>query len=1018
MNKLEWILKLLYKKMSAQSVLKHEVQFDDFTLDTFMRLSVCYLPGISENEAENMFWYFVHTFQGEAGLKRRVAPGGLNVFDALFYYADDCLTIQNNCVLCKYSKLIRWRQMIVEVSEDLLVSAYLAQEEMYEQQIQQRGFLWKRVIGHNNVRLNLLLERGISENHFHLYGSAPIFHISWMSLMNNVISSKFAKKLREYDRNRRYANKAYAGEYQEVSFYHQYLQAALIRLLLYSKITGQRIHIGNYTVRAPFVLRLLRLPEYTVKGTIQKFSASRLYEWFEDSKRQEFQIKSLFSELYLCSAGSDESMLLDLEENETYQQFVTYKIGSYQICTKNILHILQGYRHEVSIRQLMEDILINVGNINLEDILVSGVDAKEFLEAWEEKTRENVQNLLCKPDYLEEHIYEIQSAIDAFRFPSWELHSNEELEMDYTLRQLDKGGISCQEPFFAFAGERWLLYTMLRKIYKGDPEYRGYYHLFYAYVLLKERIRSEIVQSNDNVGFRNFEKYQDRKQELLDDKIYDNAFVKLTLRETLLTENIQTLELRITPCDTVNEIRQRIIELDNLIDPSKQYRHRFFYTLHFIKSADPYKQPEAEEVRCRHEQKREKLKVQTNAIVGLRERYPEVARRILGIDAAANEIGCRPQVFGRYFRYLKRQTAVYYEADGQHSLPQLRATYHVGEDFLDVADGLRAIEEAVLFLNLDCGDRLGHALALGIDVKEWYQFKGYHIVLPMQDYLDNIVWIYHKLCEYNIQGFENLKDTLHNEFVEYFGMIYGNNISHKETDLILQRLGKNSVQLDFNLANYYNSMKLRGDEPKYYSLGYFDEKAYLEENEKYAINRKVDARFRELPDIVLMYYHYHFNSAARKMGEKTIQKKVNQDYIRAVQKIQEFMQRDIAGRGISIETNPSSNYLIGTFRKYAKHPIIRFFNRELTADWEEMQRCPQIAVSINTDDQGVFSTSLESEYALIACALEQFEDEEGNSVYNRNMIYEWLDHVRIMGNEQSFGVRQYREAIEKGKIAR
>ena len=313
-----------------------------------------------------------------------------------------------------------------------------------------------------------------------------------------------------------------------------------------------------------------------------------------------------------------------------------------------------------------------------------------------------------------------------------------------------------------------------------------------------------------------------------------------------------------------------------------------------------------------------------------------------------------------------------------------------------MADGLRAIEEAVLFLNLDCGDRLGHALALGIDVKEWYRFKGGHIVLSMQDYLDNIVWIYHKLCEYNIQGFENLKDTLHNEFVEYFGMIYGYNISRKETDLILQRSGKNAVQLDFNLSNYYNSMKLRGDEPKYYCLGYFDEEAYLEENEKYAINRKVDARLREMPDIVLLYYHYHFNSAARKMGQKTIQKNVNQDYIRAVQKIQEFMQRDIAGRGISIETNPSSNYLIGTFRKYAKHPIIRFFNRGLTADLEALQKCPQISVSINTDDQGVFSTSLENEYALLACALEECEDEEGNNVYNRSMIYEWLDHVRML----------------------
>lgn len=41
-------------------------------------------------------------------------------------------------------------------------------------------------------------------------------------------------------------------------------------------------------------------------------------------------------------------------------------------------------------------------------------------------------------------------------------------------------------------------------------------------------------------------------------------------------------------------------------------------------------------------------------------------------------------------------------------------TYHTGEDFLDIVDGLRAIDEALLFLQMEKGERLGHAMALGV----------------------------------------------------------------------------------------------------------------------------------------------------------------------------------------------------------------------------------------------------------------------------------------------------------------
>lgn len=125
-------------------------------------------------------------------------------------------------------------------------------------------------------------------------------------------------------------------------------------------------------------------------------------------------------------------------------------------------------------------------------------------------------------------------------------------------------------------------------------------------------------------------------------------------------------------------------------------------------------------------------------------------------------------------------------------------------------------------------------------------------------------------------------------------------------------------------------------------------------------------------------------------------------YIEGVECVQKKMQRQIASKGICIETNPSSNFQISTMQHYQEHPISRLFNMGLTADPEELKNCPQMNVSINTDDKGVFHTSLENEFALMGCAMEHVEQEDGNLRYQGQMVYEWLDRIREMGMEQRF----------------
>lgn len=78
----------------------------------------------------------------------------------------------------------------------------------------------------------------------------------------------------------------------------------------------------------------------------------------------------------------------------------------------------------------------------------------------------------------------------------------------------------------------------------------------------------------------------------------------------------------------------------------------------------------------------------------------------------------RIAVFATEFRYLRNGDLclenVRWDQCFRKNFVNRKSTYHVGENFLDIADGLQAIDEAVMFLSLAKGDHLGHALVLGM----------------------------------------------------------------------------------------------------------------------------------------------------------------------------------------------------------------------------------------------------------------------------------------------------------------
>ena len=423
----------------------------------------------------------------------------------------------------------------------------------------------------------------------------------------------------------------------------------------------------------------------------------------------------------------------------------------------------------------------------------------------------------------------------------------------------------------------------------------------------------------------------------------------------------------------------------------------FHYIFHFIKKGEKIpKNQEWSYMQPRHVNLRGDVRKKAMAICQFRMKYGNLKERLVGVDAASAEIGCRPEVFAQAFRYLKKYS---WEDEYQYlentKMGNLGFTYHVGEDFLDLADGLRAVDEAILFLNLQSGDRIGHGLALGVEPKMYYQRKRNSIILSKQDLLDNMAWLLVQIEDNGIGCPEELRSRLRWKYEELYAEIFRSDkgFSHQP-------------------YRYYQSWLLRGDDPQLYSIQQqdkqpdrYDVKDSTDYQcwDRYGLNDDSKVRqARSNNKAKELYWRYHFDEAVRKNGGKPVEYDIPNGYPELIKEIQNAMMRKVSDLQLVIETNPTSNKYIGAFEQYAEDPISRFFNLGLTYNQEEINACPQLSVSINTDDAGVFSTSVPNEFALIAAAMDEMRNEDGTKKYTTRMIYDWLERIRAMGFEQRF----------------
>lgn len=905
-DKLQPIIQMLFQRVSIEHLLTNEeskkIYYDQLHMDYLHDLLLTYYQQYSDTEMrlqiqevqEQMNQYNISPVYWEK-------TDTFNVFFLLFYYAEEVLTVYDNKVVCKYLRLLEWNELVRIIGEDLPIVSLMVQKDIAYGR-EQENFLWAPVIGHNNGRLDRILNKGLADNHFHLRGSAPYFDITWINLMNRPSNYQYKSILEELEYKARDKNKKSETGIRRRNLRELVFCAALIRVYLWSCLEHSQIEV---------------LKEYDEKEYIYYTDEKSIQNKYEKKIKVQKEVSMLVS---------------DMEK-------------------------LNVYIHDIQTQ--------------IDSIAASG----------------------RYQDYMNNSVF----------------HCGNDREQEYEI----------------LSGERWFLYQMIRRIGKPDEEFnREDFNLFYAYLRIKNELRSEFVQCNDMLGFENFQIYQGRKDLFSHTRAWkesEGRLARIAVRDVLNNPAVKALEVRITPEMTAEANKESISGYDKAIlgeynrddvlhslmaqivydiGRNEDLLKRYYYVFHFTKKPEK-NEGEFVHMECRHYAYRKKLLRKAETIIKFRELYPQYGKRVLGIDACSQEIGCRPEVFGRVFRTLKNYTSPRSEECYDSSLPQLRITYHVGEDFLDVTDGLRAVDEAIRFLGMDCGDRLGHAMVLGINVADWYRLKGKQVTLTLQDYLDNVAWLHHTLIKYNIPGTDGLKGYLEKQFDYYFSYIYRKYIVPMDP-----KWKKEKTLMQFNINTYHLAWLLRGDKPSLYKKGFYEKNLWAKADpwERYAVNKEHPRvqDIRRIAEVSLLYYMYHYSGDVRKRGGEKRTFRISDEYIHGVTAVQKMLREELVERGIAIETNPSSNLRIGSFKAYSEHPLKVFYNNGLTRNEDELMECPQMNVSINTDDKGVFSTRLENEYALMACALEREKTPDGKKKYKKEFIYEWLDNIREMGLQQTF----------------
>lgn len=517
-------------------------------------------------------------------------------------------------------------------------------------------------------------------------------------------------------------------------------------------------------------------------------------------------------------------------------------------------------------------------------------------------------------------------------------------------------------------GERYLNLRVLRAILVASDERLAEHlaRIYWAYVVAKNAFLSTVQHAEGIAGFDYFEhtfrmiSWRTKDQE---DRCAQEIGSFLQEAGSLVK-----LELMIAPRNNASDYGDDI-KIATIIQNRLEVRQarsvrdrcgapRVGLIVHFIKDhGEPLERRitgDKSAYRAYHSAVRDRVTEQFEQLAKHLNEHAEAGVGICGIDAANRELYCPPEVFGDAFRRatpeLRRRSGGLIRSIGR--------TFHVGEDFTHLATGLRRIYEALVFLDLRPGDRLGHACALGLDPARWV-LTNPAVEMHLIDILDDAVFEllllrdYHgKLGQVDERRVSELTRTIDECCVDIFGTTIPFVQLEKAWRMraTAKKLGGEKFNSDSSIPRW---IKIQHERSK--SVEYMQAASHSLTPQVREICGPDDDVPRDVSERVALEYQYDIRTIRRFLQIRTI------DTTHAVEhlaKLQSAVASEINQRGIVVESNPSSNWLIGGLESHSETPAVRW----LIGEREDSAK---VAFTINPDDPTVFASSIENEYFMV-----------------------------------------------------
>jgi hypothetical protein len=351
----------------------------------------------------------------------------------------------------------------------------------------------------------------------------------------------------------------------------------------------------------------------------------------------------------------------------------------------------------------------------------------------------------------------------------------------------------------------------------------------------------------------------------------------------------------------------------------------------------------------------QKLRQTANAVAGAIEKDPNILYLLRGLDVCRDEHGVPTWVYAPWFEPIR--AAAYVASENHRSgkrceLPMLRSTAHLGEDFVHLVSGLRYMDQAIDYIPLSCGDRVGHGLALGVEPRTWAT-KASRLAMPREDRFFDLVWEREWHAKQGSRFGSDRKTFVDDEIIRLAQAIFGDDVDWTPKDA-----------MEFVKLLHTPSVLKR--------MGFPNQ--MIEVAEPQGICRFVE-RYLTQPGLYRRCRTIEWVNAS-----------IEAD---AVVELQRLVRKRYADLGITIEVNPISNLLVGDLTDIKSHPLWRL------ASGLDNEKDSTLRICIGSDDPFPFATNLPEEYQFLFDALVL----AGHSQAEARI---WLDSVRRIGLESRF----------------